>query len=86
MPAATRETAMADIFVSYTASDRDWAFWIAKELEALGHAPHIHEWEIKSGRRYLCLNGSAARRGRSCAFAWCSRVLIAILGNFGTSL
>ena len=28
---------MADIFVSYTSSDRDWAFWIAKELEALGH-------------------------------------------------
>jgi hypothetical protein len=23
---------VADIFVSYTASDRDWAFWIAKEL------------------------------------------------------
>ena len=40
---------MADIFISYTASDRDWAFWIAKELEALGHAPHVHEWEIKSG-------------------------------------
>ena len=30
-------------------SDRDWAFWIAKELEALGHTPHIHEWEIKGG-------------------------------------
>ena len=40
---------MADIFISYTASDRDWAFWIAKELQALGHVPHIHEWEIKSG-------------------------------------
>ena len=25
---------MADIFVSYTSSDRDWAFWIAKELQA----------------------------------------------------
>ena len=40
---------MADIFVSYTSSDRDWAFWIARELEALGHVPHIHEWEIKGG-------------------------------------
>jgi tetratricopeptide (TPR) repeat protein len=40
---------MADIFVSYTSSDRDWAFWIAKELETLGHTPHIHEWEIKGG-------------------------------------
>jgi tetratricopeptide (TPR) repeat protein len=40
---------VADIFVSYTSSDRDWAFWIAKELEGLGHAPHVHEWEIKGG-------------------------------------
>ncbi len=40
---------MADIFVSYTSSDRDWAFWIAKALEALGHTPHVHEWEIKGG-------------------------------------
>jgi hypothetical protein len=24
---------MADIFIGYTAADRDWAFWIAKELE-----------------------------------------------------
>ncbi|MCF4130278.1 FxSxx-COOH system tetratricopeptide repeat protein [Methylobacterium sp. SyP6R] len=40
---------MADIFVSYTASDRDWAFWIGKQLEALGHIPYIHEWEITAG-------------------------------------
>src|SRR5271157_6404779 len=40
---------MADIFVSYTKSDRDWAFWIAEELKQLGHTPHIHEWEIKGG-------------------------------------
>ena len=38
---------MADIFISYTRSDRDWAFWIANELTALGHTPRIHEWEIK---------------------------------------
>ena len=40
---------VADIFISYTASDRSWAFWVAKELESLAHTPHIHEWEIKSG-------------------------------------
>jgi tetratricopeptide (TPR) repeat protein len=40
---------VADIFISYTSSDRDWAFWIAKELEALGHVPHVHAWEIKGG-------------------------------------
>ena len=26
---------MADIFVSYTSSDREWAFWIANGLRAL---------------------------------------------------
>lgn len=40
---------MADIFVSYTSSDRDWAFWIGQELEALGHMPHVHDWEIPGG-------------------------------------
>ena len=37
---------MADIFISYTSADRDWAFWIAKELEALGHVVHVDAWEI----------------------------------------
>jgi hypothetical protein len=47
---------MADFFInykkrdrSYKKRDRDWAFWIAKELEALDHIRHIHEWEIKGG-------------------------------------
>ena len=40
---------MADIFVSYTSSDRDWAFWIGQQLERLGHVAHIHEWEIDAG-------------------------------------
>jgi tetratricopeptide (TPR) repeat protein len=40
---------MAHIFISYTSSDRDWAFWIGHELDALGHRPHIHAWEISGG-------------------------------------
>jgi tetratricopeptide (TPR) repeat protein len=40
---------MADIFVSYTSSDRDWAFWIGSELEAIGHTVHLHDWEIAGG-------------------------------------
>ena len=43
-----RET-VADIFISYTSSDRDWAYWIAKELETLGHTPHVHEFEVHAG-------------------------------------
>jgi tetratricopeptide (TPR) repeat protein len=40
---------VADIFISYTKSDRDWGFWIDAELKELGHTPHIHEWEIEGG-------------------------------------
>jgi TIR domain len=40
---------MADIFVSYTQSGHDWAFWLAAELKELGHTPRIHESEIKGG-------------------------------------
>ena len=40
---------MADFFISYTSSDRYWAHWIGKELTALGHVPHVHEWEIEGG-------------------------------------
>jgi tetratricopeptide (TPR) repeat protein len=47
MPGGGRS--VADIFVSYTSSDRDWAIWIAKELKALGHTPYVHEWEIGAG-------------------------------------
>ena len=40
---------MANIFVSYTKSDSQWAEWIATDLRALGHNPHVHEWEISPG-------------------------------------
>jgi hypothetical protein len=40
---------VADIFISYTSKDRDWAFWIGQELDALGHVVHIDAWEIGPG-------------------------------------
>jgi tetratricopeptide (TPR) repeat protein len=44
---------VAEIFVSYTSSDRDWALWIGQELKELGHTPHLHEWEIEKGEDIL---------------------------------
>ena len=43
---SARVSPVADIFVSYTSSDREWAMWIASQLTALGHVPRVHEWEI----------------------------------------
>jgi hypothetical protein len=44
---------MADIFVSYTSSDREWAEWIGHELIALGHKPHLHDWEVPAGGDFM---------------------------------
>ena len=52
---------MADILVSYTSSDKEWAFWIGQELEKLGHTPHIHDW----GSRVFDLFRSNVRKIRA---------------------
>jgi hypothetical protein len=44
---------MADIFVSFTKNDQQWAHWIAQELMALHHEPHVHDWEIGPGEDIL---------------------------------
>jgi hypothetical protein len=36
-PNAASGAAVADIFVRYASSDRDWAEWIGRELGKLGH-------------------------------------------------
>lgn len=37
------------LFVSYTASDADWAHWIGYVVRSNGYEPFIHEWEIEAG-------------------------------------
>jgi hypothetical protein len=37
------------IFVSYTYSDRNWAYWIGWLLRDNGYSPRIHEWEVGAG-------------------------------------
>jgi hypothetical protein len=53
---------VADVFVSYASSDRTSAHWIAKQLVALGHTPHVHEWEIKLSEALGGLSLAHARR------------------------
>jgi tetratricopeptide (TPR) repeat protein len=40
---------VADIFVSYTSSDRNWADWIGQRLEKLGHTARLFGWEVSAG-------------------------------------
>src|SRR4029077_11178047 len=47
--ATCRRGRVADIFISYTSSDKQKAFWIGQELMKLGHKPRLHDWEISAG-------------------------------------
>jgi hypothetical protein len=44
---------MADIFVSHTSGDRDWALWVAKKLVVLGHTSHVDALKIGAGKPLL---------------------------------
>ena len=38
---------MVDFFVSYNRADRDWAEWIAWELEDQGYSTVIQAWDFR---------------------------------------
>lgn len=51
--ARARHTGPVDFFISYSLTDRDWAIWIAHELEAAGHRIMIQEWDFVAGTDFL---------------------------------
>ena len=53
---------MADVFVSYTSSDRDWAFWIGHELESSVMC-RISRVGFSGGGDIAGLDGGASRQG-----------------------
>ncbi|MCF2535300.1 toll/interleukin-1 receptor domain-containing protein [Streptomyces sp. FB2] len=46
------DTGRKDFFVSYTASDRRWAVWIAWELEEAGYSVIVQEWDFVPGNSW----------------------------------
>jgi hypothetical protein len=40
---------MADIFISYTSSARDWVPWISNKWETLRHRPSVYQWTFGGG-------------------------------------
>ncbi|MFD1145508.1 FxSxx-COOH system tetratricopeptide repeat protein, partial [Saccharothrix hoggarensis] len=42
-----------DLFISYTQDDRQWAEWIAWELEEAGHRVLIQAWDIVPGSNWV---------------------------------
>jgi TIR domain len=45
--------AQVDFFISYTASDRAWAEWIAWQLEAAGSTTLLQAWDFRPGSDFV---------------------------------
>jgi len=43
----------ADFFISYTTADRDWAEWIAWQLEHAGYAVLLQAWDFVPGKDFI---------------------------------
>jgi hypothetical protein len=41
------------VFVSYNRADRDWAVWIAGEIEPAGYEPIIQAWDFRPGQNFV---------------------------------
>jgi hypothetical protein len=50
-----------DFFVSYTQSDRDWAEWIAWQLEAEGYSVLLEAWDLVPGTGLVHIMDQATR-------------------------
>lgn len=44
---------MQDFFVSYTQADRQWAEWIAWELEEVGFTTVLQAWDFRPGSNFV---------------------------------
>lgn len=44
---------MADFFVSYNKANRDWAVWIAWQLEAAGYETIVQAWDFRPGCNWV---------------------------------
>ncbi len=44
---------MADFFISYSSADRNWAEWIAWQLEDAGYTTILQAWDFRPGSNFV---------------------------------
>jgi TIR domain/Effector-associated domain 9 len=49
----TAEIGMKDFFISYNKADKQWAVWIAWQLEEAGYSLVIQEWDFRPGGNFV---------------------------------
>jgi len=50
-----------DYFISYTGVDREWAAWIAWQLEDAGYTVVLQEWDFRPGNNFVLMMDRAMR-------------------------
>jgi formylglycine-generating enzyme required for sulfatase activity len=63
-PPAEKDVSTMDFFVSYNQADRDWAEWIAWQLEDAGYTTRIQAWDFHAGSNFVVDMDRAARQSR----------------------
>src|SRR5262245_34562235 len=51
---------MKDFFISYTKADRNWAEWLAWQIEEAGYQVTIQAWDFRPGGNFVLDMHSAA--------------------------
>src|SRR5258708_1794886 len=57
-----KEQGHRDFFISYTSSDRQWAEWIAMQLDQAGYTLFIQAWDFRPGSNFVAEMDNAAKR------------------------
>ncbi|QSQ25168.1 TIR domain-containing protein [Pyxidicoccus parkwayensis] len=68
---------MKDFFISYTGTDRNWAEWIAWELEEAGFTVVVQAWDFRPGSNFVLAMHQAAQQ--------CRRTLLVLTDAFTRS-
>jgi len=57
-----------DFFISYTSADREWAEWVAWQLEDSGYTTVLQAWDFRPGANFvLAMQNAAAQSERTIA-------------------
>ncbi len=59
LPAPTAQA--PDYFISYTRPDREWAEWIAWQLEDAGYSVVLQAWDFRPGNNFIVMMDRASR-------------------------
>jgi hypothetical protein len=53
---------VTDFFISYNSADKNWAEWIAWQLEVAGYTTIFHAWDFRPGHNFMMEMDEASKK------------------------